>query len=294
MADTNHSVPEKYAALQDLTVEELEKLLYPASPSDCEKDEAYYAAVEEVLLQKETENPTGRVPNIDDAWKSFQQDYSVPEAKGLRLYEELPDSQTASARSGKQRRAKGLRRLLLVAATLAFVLVSSVVVQASGIDIFGAIARWTKEAFSITGTASETDEYGFLPLSVSPELTDALLKEGFPESLAPGWLPDGYENFHVETHNTSSAPVVIEFSASANENDVIFINFSKYLDRNIFDKGVYEKDGYSVEEYLHGIQCFYIFHNATGTVVVWSDGTYVISIFGNLPVVTMKEIIDSI
>ena len=293
MADTNHSVPEKYAALQDLTVEELEKLLYTASPSDCEKGEAYYAAIEEVLLQKETENPTGRVPNIDDAWKSFQQNYSVPEAKGLRLYEELPDSQTAPARSGKQRRAKGLRRLLLVAATLAFVLVSSVVVQASGIDIFGAIARWTKDVFTFSTPAAETDEYGFMPLSVSPELTAALNEQGFPASFAPAWLPDAYNQFDVETHAVGSS-IFVRFTAQSDSDESIYINFSKYINKNAFENELYEKNPSAVEEYQHGTQLFYIFHNTTGIVAVWSDGTYVISILGDLPVSTVEEIIDSI
>lgn len=293
MADTNHSVPEKYAALQDLTVEELEKLLYTASPSDCEKGEAYYAAIEEVLLQKETENPTGRVPNIDDAWKSFQQNYSVPEARGLRLYEELSGSQTSLDKSGKQRRAKGLRRLLLVAATLAFVLVSSVVVQASGIDIFGAIARWTKEVFTFSTPAAETDEYGFMPLSVSPELTAALNEQGFPASFAPAWLPDAYNQFDVETYAVGSS-IFVRFTAQSDSDESIYINFSKYIDKNAFEKELYEKKQSAVEEYQHGTQLFYIFHNTTGIVAVWSDGTYVISILGDLPVSTVEEIIDSI
>lgn len=292
MADTNHSVPEKYAALQDLTVEELEKLLY-TTPSDSEEDEAYCAAIEEVLLQKETENPTGRVPNIDDAWKSFQQNYSVPEAKGLRLYEELPDSQTAPAKTGKHRRAKGLRRLLLVAATLAFVLVSSVVVQASGIDIFGAIARWTKDVFTFSTPAAETDEYGFMSLSISPELTAALNEQDFPVSFDLAWLPNGYNQFDIETHTVRSA-VFIRFTARSDSGESIYINFSKYIDKNAFEKELYEKNQSAVEEYQHGTQLFYIFHNTTGIVAVWSDGTYVISILGDLPVSTVEEIIDSI
>lgn len=293
MADTNHSVPEKYAALQDLTVEELEKLLYTASPSDCEKGEAYYAAIEEVLLQKETENPTGRVPNIDDAWKSFQQNYSVPEAKGLRLYEELPDSQTTPAKTGKHRRPKGLRRLLPVAAVLAFMLLSSVVVQASGIDIFGAIARWTKDVFTFSTPAAETDEYGFMSLSVSPELTAALNEQSFPASFDLAWLPDGYNQFDVETYTIGSS-VFVRFTARSNSGELIYINFSKYIDKNAFENEFYEKNPSAVEEYQHGTQLFYIFHNATGIVAVWSDGTYVISILGDLPVSTVEEIIDSI
>lgn len=292
MADTNHSVPEKYAALQDLTVEELEKLLYTA-PSDSEEDEAYCAAIEEVLLQKETENPTGRVPNIDDAWKSFQQNYSVPEAKGLRLYEELPSSQATPAKFGKHRRTKGLRRLLLVAATLAFVLVSSVVVQASGIDIFGAIARWTKDVFTFSTPAAETDEYGFMSLSVSPELTAALNEQGFPATFAPAWLPEEYVHYEINTYTVNTASLV-EFSATSDDGSTIFINFTKYLDSSAVEGEMYEKNELATEAHSHGTQIFHIFSNTSGIVAVWSDGTYVINIFGNLSVNTVKEIIDSI
>lgn len=293
MVDTNQDVPEKYTALQNLTVEELEKLLYTAElSSNCKEDEAYYAAIEEVLLQKETENPSGRLPNIDDAWSSFQQNYSTPEADGLRLYEEPAHSKADPAKNNCPRKRKILRKISPLAAAIALVLFTSVIVQASGIDIFGAIARWTKETFSLSAPATE-DKYGFMPLAISPELTDALSAQGFPSSFAPAWLPDGYTNLLVETHTASSASV-IEFAASSGDGRTIFINFSKYFDGNAFDKGIYEKDGYTVEEYPHGTQLFHIFHNTTDIVAVWSDGTYVINIWGNLSLETMKEIIDSI
>lgn len=292
MTDTDHNVPEKYAALQDLTVEELEKLLYNASP-DSKEDEAYYAAIEEVLLQKETENPTGRVPNPDDAWKSFRQNYFVPEAAGLRLSEELPDSRTAPAKGEKNRKPKGLRRLLPVAAALAFVLLSSAVVQVSGIDIFGAIARWTKDVFSFSNPATKTDEYGFGMRSISPELSDALTGHGFPASFAPAWLPEEYTHYEVRAYTVNAASV-IEFSAAADDGSIIFINFTKYLDGNTVESEMYEKSECEAEVHSHGTQLFHIFSSASGTVAAWSDGTYVINIFGDLSINTVKEIIDSI
>ncbi len=290
MADINHSVPEKYAALQDLTVEELEKLLYTAEPpTNGEEDEAYYAAIEAVLLQKETENPSGRLPDIDGAWRSFRQDYSVPEATGQRLYEEA----SVPAKGSSSHKRKTLRRLLPVAAVIAVVLFGSAAVQADGVNLFGALARWTEEHFSFSAVASTTDDYGFSSQSVSTELTDTLAEYGFPTNFAPGWLPEEFDNFEIEAHAVGTF-TYIRFQATTDSGEAIFVDFMKFSEEDSFNTMTYEKDDYPVEEYWHGAQRFYIFHNDLGGIVTWSDGTYIIDILADLPSGTMKEIIDSI
>ena len=57
----------------------------------------------------------------------------------------------------------------------------------------------------------------------------------------------------------------------------------------------YEKDDASVENYASGGRNFYIFSNMEGIVATWSDGeALTMSIFGNISVDELKNMIDSI
>ena len=69
MADENKKANYAGIELWKLSVPELEKLLYSGShlPDDG-ADEDFYDALEEVLLRKEQENPSGRLPDPSKAW----------------------------------------------------------------------------------------------------------------------------------------------------------------------------------------------------------------------------------
>ena len=68
MADENKKANYAGIELWKLSVPELEKLLYSGShlPDDG-ADEDFYDAVEKVLLRKEQENPSGRLPDPSKA-----------------------------------------------------------------------------------------------------------------------------------------------------------------------------------------------------------------------------------
>ena len=95
MADTNQNISKKYDALNQLSIEALEKLLRTADPaSNSAAEDAYFAVIEEVFIKKVSENPSGRLPDIDEARKRFQQDYAAPETRGIQLYGEAPTEQS--------------------------------------------------------------------------------------------------------------------------------------------------------------------------------------------------------
>ena len=291
----HHNPRKKYPALEKLSVEELENLLRTANPdSEDASDETYYTAIEEVLIQKERENPSGRLPDIDELQQEFRQSYLSPEMEGVRLYGEEPPAPVKEEPAKKPSRIRsGVRKVLPIAAALAIVFAASLVVQASGIDIYGAVARWTKDTFHFTSTQPATDVYGFQETSVSQELTDALAAQGIPASFAPGWLPEEYGDYSIESYVTADDSVV-EFVALSEQGEVVMIHFTEYRNTVSMTDTIYEKDGSNVEEYLHGSQTFYIFCNTTGIQSVWADGKYSIHIFGNVPIGITKKIIDSI
>ena len=74
------------AYLEQLSTEQLEDILRADLASeDQENDEAVFHILE-VLEKREKENPTGRLPDTDQAWKEFQQYYNIPEGEGQSLY----------------------------------------------------------------------------------------------------------------------------------------------------------------------------------------------------------------
>lgn len=97
--------------------------------------------------------------DLDGAWQQVQTQYH-PHTDGRSLYD-IEDEEYGSASESKQastapsgariRSARRLRRL----AVLATLLLSSIVAQAAGLNIFGAIAQWTDEAFRFVPASSD-------------------------------------------------------------------------------------------------------------------------------------------
>ena len=68
MADAKYSAGKRYGYLRRLTTEQLEELLgdAPLKP-DNQQTSDFYDAIEEVILERETTSPTGRLSDIDSA-----------------------------------------------------------------------------------------------------------------------------------------------------------------------------------------------------------------------------------
>ena len=62
----------QYAYLRQLPIGKLLELLDIAPvPASCPEDEAYVDALEEAIIEKENENPTGFFPDVDQQWEQF-------------------------------------------------------------------------------------------------------------------------------------------------------------------------------------------------------------------------------
>ncbi len=163
-----------------------------------------------------------------------------------------PDAQTAYRRfselTGKQVRKSGrgasggiLRAAIAAVVTLAVVFGAMITAQAAGLDVFGRIARWTKETFSFGATSVEQGndtpwENGERAVSDVAKHKDNDLSEfqkaldscGITSIKAPVWIPDGYtlENVSVmdlSDYNLLSINGEFEDSCSSRPNIVIGI-----------------------------------------------------------------------
>lgn len=203
-----------YSYLRRLPIDKLLELLEIAPAlSDAPEDEAYLDALEEAIIEKENENPTGFFPDVDQQWEQFVAHY-MPDMRKAALESE-PAEHAVSPQTNHQpfevpqkrvvRFSRIWRTALVAAAAIACMFAVMVTAQAAGVDVFGAIARWTEDIFSfgqISPDSEVSDNLGQEtegpvadaqdPNREFASLQEALDAYGMTEVHEPGWLPEGY------------------------------------------------------------------------------------------------------
>jgi hypothetical protein len=298
MADLKND--RRFANLNRLSTEQLEELLRtaPLLP-DSQETSDYYDAIEEVILQRETEHPTGRIQDVDSAWAEFQEQFLSSTGESARLYpEERSEMSTFSVKTNKSHAKNIFRKVVPIAATIAVVFMSMIVAQAAGVDIFGSLARWTEETFHFNGGDSTPAADGTRP-QVEDETYLAIQAEvdklGIDVPVVPTWFPDGYELQEIQLPDPDiTAWKDINCCFKNKDSQTFFLNIARYEEDYDISSIVFEKDGQQVTEYLGGDKLFYIMSNNSRRTATWSDGHIVVSFNGELSEDTIKIIIDSI
>ena len=287
---------EKYAYLDQLSTQELEELLRAdLSSAEDGQDDAVFHIVE-VMLKREMDEPAGAVPDTDAAWKEFKQYYDIPEGSGLSLYpcgdaDAIPSSAAGADPRPRARRRRILwRSSLIVAAAMAALLCGMVAAQASGVDVFGTLGRWTNDTFRFISryTVGEPDD------GMSPEYRDIVrstLAGWGAEDLFPTWSPEGFEAVEPQiVSDTSGSTLSVGFDHSGEFYSVEITHFYDSADL----PGIFEKDSRLVEEYTSNGRLFYIFPNIDTLTATWFKDDFMIMISGNLTSDEITDIVDSI
>lgn len=226
MDEINRHDYKEYAYLRQLPIDKLLELLAVAPAlSDRPEDEAYMSALEEAIIEKENENPTGFFPDVDQQWNEFVT-YYMPSANETEAepenleYTASPQTPQPSTDAPSKRviRFKLVRRTVLAAAAaIACMLAIMVTAQAAGIDVFGAMARWTEDIFSFGQIPPDSVVSDNLNgEAAGPEfssLQEAFDACGMTEVHEPAWLPDGYTLGELDV-TCLDDPFLRSFSAS--------------------------------------------------------------------------------
>lgn len=277
---------EKYAYLDRLSTQRLEELLLAAMEDDSGRDtsEAVLHILE--VLQKREDGLTAEPVDVDRAWKEFQRDYLTPEGEGQALYpcgEDRPES----TKKTKARRVPVWRTLRIAAATVALLFALMVGAQASGLNVFGALAQWTSEVFHFGSGQSEIQSENY------QAFLNALVENKIATKLAPTWLPSGFvASEPIVKNDDESISILISFSNA--EGDIFHIDIDRYTSQIELVNGSFEKDPTFVESYLSRGKTFYIFSNIDSITATWAEDSIIETIWGNLSENDMKAIIDSI
>lgn len=273
------------AYLEQLSTEQLEDILRADLASeDQENDEAVFHILE-VLEKREKENPSGRLPDTDQAWKEFQQYYNIPEGEGQSLYPVRSDPERHSApTSTKRSRRFRPRKILIVAAVLVLMFGSMLTAQAAGVDVFGAIGRWTEETFHFD-IVQDNDRTSLFQ--------ETATQAKIPQDFVPTWVPDGFEGAEpqVDTVENYMTSIICVYS---NQEKTYSVDIEHYYNKADIETLVIEKDDTNVCSYESNGKTFYIMSDMEYLTATWTDGTFVETISGQLSMDEIKQIIDSI
>lgn len=273
------------AYLEQLSTEQLEDILRAdiASPNQTNDETVFH--ILEVLEKREKENPTGRLPDTDQAWKEFQQYYNIPEGEGQSLYpvRSDPETQPAPTSTQKSRRFRP-RKILVVAAVLILMFGGMLTAQAAGVDVFGAIGRWTEETFHFD-IVQDNDRTSLFQ--------ETATQAKIPQDFVPTWVPDGFEGAEpqVDTVENYMTSIICVYS---NQEKTYSVDIEHYYNKADIETLVIEKDDTNVCSYESNGKTFYIMSDMEYLTATWTDGTFVETISGQLSMDEIKTIIDSI
>lgn len=227
---------------------------------------------EMILAEMERRRINEPTRSPEDAWAEFESDYSGRESAYSDFAAASVPPEKALHADKQRRKRCSKRKAILLAAVICVLLTSLMTVQAAGIDVLGAIARWTTELFSfgkteersglvVDGKWPEIDEEQNLQFA---SLQDALDFYGVTEVEVPQWIPP---EFTQEAIAVEQNGVWLTFFAEYTNNDEIFIiRYNSYISE---PPTYYEKSGNLLETVEAGGNTYRILQNVDNYVVVW-------------------------
>ena len=272
----------EYPMFDAMSTEELEEILrmdsYGAADDKYDTDAILY--IMEVVAQRKRASATYQKARAKQALKEFKEVY-MPVSEEVSLYQfDHEPNETLSEQSeevSKQRKRTMrfiLRKVGLVAAVIVVVFGIMITVQAAGLDVFGAIARWTSETFglSVSDDARSTEW--------EQENQSNLKDAGFDESCLPDWIPETFELGEMQSF-TCDLYSNFYFPMDDPDGRFIDITITEYADMNAIEDVIYEKDGNPVQEIAAGDRHIYIFDNLGSINVICYKDNMVCTVTGS-------------
>ena len=272
--------------LDNMSIDELTDAL--TDMWDTTDDLTYSAAWMDECLKK--------IDQIEDA-PEFDVDASLNNflSKHSRLVE-------CASRTSENSSPKTSRWKSPVAAVVAILVVlgSMVTAQALGIDVFGAIARWTNETFHFAMSSQNGDTFNtdiqnsnsYSPDGEYGSLQEALDACGIDQNVSPQQLPDGFELARV---SVCSLPSQVEIEAIYTSNDSMFsLAIFRYNSPEVVGQTVFEKDSEDMILYNKNDITYYIMSSNQQLTAVWMpQERLACTITGDLSIEEVEYLIDS-
>lgn len=280
--------------LEQMRTQDLEELLRQDAHSSCGGgfSAEFIERVLGVIEKRERLRPQSVLPDIDEAWSSFQANYLPDVGDYPKIYSEEAADQTADSR-GVSKPLRRRIRPLIVAAVICAILGSALVVQASGVDIWGALARWTSEVFHF-----EQPDTGFQPPVASganveyASLEEAL--DAYHSSLhvCPTWWPSGFELTALNAYKRTDIVFICAYYRRDEKSILIILRL--YPEAQSVTTASFEKDRAKLNEYRKGGITHYVMQNLGNSRATWINKQIVCSLSGEITQAELEKMIDSI
>jgi len=180
-----------------MSTEELQEILRldAQKPVGEESDTDEIFEIMEVLARRHKNENSGDLKTVEQAYESFKQNY-MP----IDDLQDTPKEEQKKIISFHTRMPRWLRSVAVLVLVIGVFGVVAISAKASGFNLFGMMATWTKDIFHFSGS-TETSEYTE-PDQIDEiqftSLQEALEMHGIKQKLVPAWVPDGYELTEVE------------------------------------------------------------------------------------------------
>lgn len=296
MAGQN-SGPKRYDFLEGLSMNELEELLRKSAELGQDDEDAFVDAITEVIMRKEKENPTGCLPDVDDAWREFQTHFNTPEGQGLSLYPDEADDESgwATPPAAKKKRKAFIFRSFAAAAVIAALCFVTILPTALGYEnVFVMVGHWNDALFRFVMPGGNSDPAEDPTEETYESLQEALDSNGVSVPVAPK-IPSEFELalLDVARHPEYGR---IDYNAYYQVGESDEQNMSIYIIQR--EKPVksrsYEKDEALVEIYpTNGIE-HYIYENNGRISITWYTDVFECSLRADITIDEARSMIDSI
>lgn len=292
MPETSGNKRRDYSKFDNMSTEMLEDILRADShlPDGDNSDTDAILYIMEVIAKREKEHSTGKFTDVRDAWASFSENYMPYIEDSKSLYDFGDEKETGVIQTPSIQRQLKKRRLMRVACVAAVVtvllLASTITASAFGFDLWGAVAKWTKDTFGFSSTVTNIQTSSN---SDYTDLQEALDNYRISARIAPTWYPNGYLLENIRVNETpAQTTIVANYSNKENEISIKITLLAKPSTRT------YEKDAENVTVYsANGID-HYIMSNLNQTNIVWQTENSECSITGQFTLEEAKMIINSI
>nr|WP_326184795.1 DUF4367 domain-containing protein [uncultured Oscillibacter sp.] len=278
-----HQVPGE--DLKERLQDELAELLLQPAEGDIDSDQ-----LDRLLdaLEKIDPAPEDGVPDTEESLKRFHERYA-----DLFSKDEASPAGASEASPEKRRSHIATFKFALIAAVLVFML-GSVAAQAFGLNVSGAIARWTSEVFRFQSEEIPYATIRFQPLEEGEEASYDTLEEavdafGITAPIAPTWVPERFTLTGVTATNRSGG--VLIYADYACDDEYFQIRYSETANGNF---KVLEKEEAYMGIYTSGKICHYLMSDLGWQKVFWQNGELECQMFGSVSEQEIKDIIDSI
>ena len=257
-----------------------------------------HTQIEMILAEMERRGINEPIRSPEEAWAEFEEVYSGKGscysdcASAISPHiEKLPSAPT-------RRRHHLKRKTLVLAAVISVMLASLLTVQAAGVDVFGAIARWTTELFSFGKTEESRGlvvdgKWPEIDLKQNQQFTslqEALDYYGVTEVVAPRWLPSGFTQEEV-TVDPNGVWLTFFSEYTNKDGQILIINYSSFEPDPIT---YYEQNDPSSETLELNGNHYNIIKNVDNCVVAWISQHFECYIIAPTDIETLKGIIESI